>query len=137
MICTGTEGLTALDFYLSLSGRVDHTICHGPIVYLELNERVADILLRNLSSMGLSEKIENAYISRKSQEVGVFGSCMGHWIDIVAISVETGRQNHDHTLQYVGDSIYKAVCAQAKWDHKELDNYLQSYGGVEEQEWPE
>jgi hypothetical protein len=128
MICTGTQGQTALDFYLSLMSRTGIEDCRGPIVYLQLAKPVVVRITAAMEAVGKEQVVNNAFITRMANdpEMALFGSCAGHWLDISAVTSVVGSSLHRSDLISIGRSLALQLCAQAGWDHRELDNYMKS-----------
>jgi hypothetical protein len=76
--------------------------------------------------------LEEAYISRVSDETALFGSCVAHWLDITALVGELGHQLQRNDFMLVSQKIYQKVCKVAGWDWRELDNYLESMGMLDD-----
>lgn len=128
MICTGIQGQTALDFYLTLVTRTSTDQCMGPIAYLELARSVAERLMSAMEAVGKEDIIGNAYITRmvNSSNRALFGSCAAHWLDISSITSVIGAAAHRSDLVSIGRSLSLHVCEQLGWDYRELDNYMRS-----------
>lgn len=128
MICTGIQGQTALDFYLTLMSRNKLEDCRGPIVYLELAKTVVERIVAALSALEQERVINNAYITRmvSNPEMALFGSCAAHWLDISSLTSIVGAQIKRNDLVSIGRSLSLHLCEQAGWDHRELDNYMRS-----------
>jgi hypothetical protein len=137
--CTGTQGISELEFFSLLKDRESAESCCGPIVYMRIAEPAARVMLTAADAMNMQSAVESAYIARISPNVAMFGSCMAHWIDISMISNELGRQLHRHDYLMVAQQLYESACRAAGWDWKELDNFLQNLGSGEEEEelWQE
>lgn len=126
MICTGYEGQTALDFYLTLKSRKEVIECRGPIVYLKLNSSVANRLSWAASTIGVEGLVTKAFITLVEDDLALFGSCMGHWTDISSIAFAIGEQTGRLDVRTVGDRVFRECCNVLGWDYRELDNYLHS-----------
>ena len=134
MICTGHQGITALDFYLSLTDRECQHACRGPLVYLRLNTVTAEKMLEGSAAVGMADEFSNTFISETRDGSGAFGACMAHWVDLSTSIAAVGDGMGRKDLSYVGEELFKTACRIAGWDFKEVYNYLQSYGtGVEEE----
>jgi len=128
MICTGIQGQTALDFYLTLMSRNKIDDCRGPIVYLELAKPVVERIVAALSALDQERIVNNAYITRmvSNPDMALFGSCAAHWLDISSLTSIVGAKIHRSDLITIGRSLSLHLCEQAGWDHRELDNYMKS-----------
>lgn len=127
MNCTGTQGQACYDFYLELLKRGKQNYCCGPLAYLELNTEVVERLMYALTLVDMQAKLADAYIGMSGQDSGRFGACMGHWLDISALTSEVGTQAHRHDLEFIGEKIFRELCRTIGWDYKELDNFLQNF----------
>lgn len=133
MICTGVQGQSALEFYLSLFSRKGTADCRGPVIYLELSKDIAAKIFASLTIVDKVELVENAYISRMlNRPKALFGSCAGHWLDMSVICSAVGFKLEREDLQLIGDGLKSNVCTAAEWDFKELDNYLRNIVRVSE-----
>lgn len=126
MNCTGIQGQTALDFYLSLSSREDPTQCRGPLVYLSLGKGVGSRMMEALEIVEKEDIVENAYICRLENGLGKFASCSAHWLDISAISYVVGASLGRADFKQIAEAIKQMVCSGNDWDYRELDNYLRT-----------
>jgi len=128
MICTGVQGQTALDFYLTLSSREKMEDCRGPIVYLELAKPIVETVVAAMSAIGAEKIINNAYITRmvSNPQMALFGSCAAHWMDISSTMSVVGSHLRRSDLISIGRSLFLHMCEQVDWDSRELDNYMRS-----------
>lgn len=128
MICTGTEGMSTLDFYLSLVPR-NMAECKGPLAYIQINDQGSMIMAHAAQHLEspLQSIIIDSYITGVNNGKSLFGSCMGHWVDICAAVDVVGKHLAEPSMERFSSILFRRVCKEAGLDQRELDNYLLSY----------
>lgn len=126
MNCTGLQGITVLEFHLSLSSRTSPADCRGPIVYLDLSEQVIDRLTTALLAVGMHELLQEAVVAATSKGEVRCGSCAAHWMDIAAITSVVGQKSQRRDFHLIANMLMKQVCDTLHWDYRELSNYMAS-----------
>jgi hypothetical protein len=126
MHCTGIQGQTVLDFYLSLSTRQVPTDCRGPLIYMDMSETATRKVAQVLTMVNQKSLISNAYIATITNTLAKFGACAAHWLDMSAITTIIGSRMHREDYAVIGHVLAVELCDQAGWDYRELDNYLRS-----------
>lgn len=127
MNCTGTEGISAFEFYLALRHRQDKSMCCGPLVYLKLNTVAVETLCAALRTVDKEDLLADQFVSLMSDGDGMFGACAGHWLAIIAITSELGSRLCRHDLELTADVMFKTVCEKSDWDFREMSNFLNNF----------
>ena len=126
MNCTGLQGITVLDFHLSLSTRISPEDCRGPIVYLDLSEQVMDRLATAVVAIGNPKMLQDTVVGTTSRSEVRCGSCAAHWLDLASVTSIVGQNHQRKDMHFVANIIMKQVCATLGWDYRELSNYMSS-----------
>lgn len=126
MNCIGVQGITALDFHLSMSSRLSPEDCRGPLVYLDLSDEVTNRVAFALATVDKVHLLHRAVVGATDKGEARCGSCVAHWLDISAITSVVGQSLQRRDLHLVANIMMKQVCSTVGWDYRELSNFLAS-----------
>jgi hypothetical protein len=123
----GKPDPSEFEFFQQLVNNQDTAACCGPLDYIVFSDYALEKLNKALEAGGIIFALDGHHHGMLDSGDMSIGMCAKHWLMHIQFAGKQGINANNESWILLATHLFKLVCQNNKWDHKELVNYLRSY----------